>query len=123
MVRMTVVWPTPADPESELLGLLSDRLAVPVEQLTASRSLRELGVTYGEQLELALAVEEAFDVELRECELRRALTVSDWLRMLRGAQDHEQGRGPSVREPEPWPVPPSEEMPRLSELPPSVSVC
>lgn len=112
---------------AEIRALFADRLGLSVEEVPPGARMSDLGVSYGMWLELALAVEEAFDVSLREPELRRARTVRQWAEMLhRAALD---GRGsddlsldlPAFDElpselPPPSALPPSSAMPSSTDV-------
>lgn len=71
--------------EADVRALFAERLGLSIEDVSLEARMADLGITYGMWLELALAVEEAFDVSLRESELRRARTVGGWVDMLRRA--------------------------------------
>lgn len=100
------------DPDTladDVRALFAERLDLSVEKVPLDARMADLGITYGLWLELALAVEEAFDVSLRESELRRARTVGDWVQMLQRAARES-------RDDLSLDLPPFDELP--SELPP-----
>lgn len=101
----------PAVLEADLRALFAERLGLRVEEVSLDARMADLGITYGLWLELALAVEEAFDVALRESELRQARTVGSWVEMVqRAAREGRSGDDLSLD------LPPFDELP--SELPP-----
>jgi acyl carrier protein len=121
---MTPFWCQSGLLEQEMRTLIADRLGLPVERVTSQDRLRDLGVTYAAWLELALAVEEAFDVSLCERELRRAQTVGQWVEMIERAAREGRCGAPSELElpgvdEQPSELPPPSALPP-SALPPSV---
>ncbi|MEQ9321344.1 MAG: phosphopantetheine-binding protein [Polyangiaceae bacterium] len=96
---------------ADVRAVFAERLGMRIDEVRLDATMADLGVSYGLWLELALAVEEAFDVSLRESELRRARTVGGWVEMLRRAV-HEGRASDDLS----LDLPPFDELP--SELPP-----
>jgi len=104
--------------EADVRALFAERLGLTVEDVAPTARMADLGVSYGMWLELALAVEEAFDVTLREPELRRARTVRQWVEMLeRAVVEGRSGDDLSLDLPAFDEIP--SELPPPSALPPS----
>jgi acyl carrier protein len=110
---MTPYWCQNDVLDAEVRSLLAERLDLAVDVVVPAARMIDLGVSYGMWLELALAVEEAFDVELFESDLRRARTVGDWVAMVGRATADECRTGRRSF------LPALEELPPPSELPPS----
>lgn len=69
----------------KLQNLLADQLGIDESEITPKSNLIELGVDSLGEVEIVMAVEEEFNVEIDDEEAGKAKTVADVLALIAGA--------------------------------------
>lgn len=73
------------DVEARIVAVVSRAAMVPAAALEPGKTLADLGVRSLEQIECVLALEDEFEVEVPEAQLRRARTVQDLIDLVKTA--------------------------------------